>query len=491
MPDAEAPQRVRAGGRRPAPRGGLPGALGRRLRARPDPGPDAGRLRRGHRRDARAGDAEPSVRTVPVGDLVRRGPGPRSAGSGPSRSRSPRSAATAPTSTAAGPSRSSSARPSSTPRAATSRSTACSSTRSRARSSTTSAAWPTCDRQILRAIGDPAERFREDKLRLLRAVRFAARFGMTIEPATRDALRRDGRQVGGRPPSGSPRNCAGCSCTRTAPRPWTWRSRLGLLAAVLPPVVGDEGDLPGQAGPARGRPLGPHPARPAAPARRAELPPGLRRPAARRRQARRPRARSHTAGRASTTTSRSAARIADRLCRHAEALERRARAGHLAGRVPPVPRRGQEAARGEAQAASWPSPGSRSCWPCTAPTPWPRPATPQHVDYCEYYLREPAGRPDQPAAPADRPRPGPARAHAGRSRSRPSSTRSARPSSSGSFTASARPSNGSISTSRPASGPGMMAMPGRFALERASGRPTRQRRSLDSSLELGPWIEPG
>lgn len=44
------------------------------------------------------------------------------------------------------------------------------------------------ERGILRAIGDPAARFREDKLRLLRAVRFAARFGLAIEPATRAAL---------------------------------------------------------------------------------------------------------------------------------------------------------------------------------------------------------------------------------------------------------------------------------------------------------------
>jgi poly(A) polymerase len=41
---------------------------------------------------------------------------------------------------------------------------------------------------IIRAIGDPVLRFTEDKLRLLRAVRFAARFGFTIEPATRAAL---------------------------------------------------------------------------------------------------------------------------------------------------------------------------------------------------------------------------------------------------------------------------------------------------------------
>ncbi len=41
---------------------------------------------------------------------------------------------------------------------------------------------------IIRAIGDPAARFAEDDLRLLRAVRFAARLGFAIEPATWDAL---------------------------------------------------------------------------------------------------------------------------------------------------------------------------------------------------------------------------------------------------------------------------------------------------------------
>lgn len=40
----------------------------------------------------------------------------------------------------------------------------------------------------LRAIGDPQERFREDHLRVLRAVRFAARFGLTIEQATAAAM---------------------------------------------------------------------------------------------------------------------------------------------------------------------------------------------------------------------------------------------------------------------------------------------------------------
>jgi len=47
------------------------------------------------------------------------------------------------------------------------------------------------ERRIIRAIGDPAVRFREDHLRLLRAVRFAARLGFAIDPATFAAMRRD------------------------------------------------------------------------------------------------------------------------------------------------------------------------------------------------------------------------------------------------------------------------------------------------------------
>lgn len=43
--------------------------------------------------------------------------------------------------------------------------------------------------RVIRAIGEPAARFGEDYLRLLRAVRFAARLDFTIEPATRAAIR--------------------------------------------------------------------------------------------------------------------------------------------------------------------------------------------------------------------------------------------------------------------------------------------------------------
>lgn len=43
-------------------------------------------------------------------------------------------------------------------------------------------------RGIIRAVGQPAERLREDRLRGLRAIRFAARFGFEIDPATWEAI---------------------------------------------------------------------------------------------------------------------------------------------------------------------------------------------------------------------------------------------------------------------------------------------------------------
>ena len=46
------------------------------------------------------------------------------------------------------------------------------------------------ERKILRAVGDPDTRFREDALRILRGVRFALRFGLTPEKNTLEAMLR-------------------------------------------------------------------------------------------------------------------------------------------------------------------------------------------------------------------------------------------------------------------------------------------------------------
>ena len=51
------------------------------------------------------------------------------------------------------------------------------------------------DAGIIRTIGDPAQRFSEDKLRMLRAIRFAARFGYQIDPSTFAAIQRLAPQI--------------------------------------------------------------------------------------------------------------------------------------------------------------------------------------------------------------------------------------------------------------------------------------------------------
>ena len=49
--------------------------------------------------------------------------------------------------------------------------------------------------KVLRAIGDPNHRFEEDHLRLLRAVRFAARFDLQMEPLTAKAIAAHGEHL--------------------------------------------------------------------------------------------------------------------------------------------------------------------------------------------------------------------------------------------------------------------------------------------------------
>ena len=45
-------------------------------------------------------------------------------------------------------------------------------------------------KRVLRVIGDPETRYREDPVRMLRAVRLAAKLGLTLDPATREPIRR-------------------------------------------------------------------------------------------------------------------------------------------------------------------------------------------------------------------------------------------------------------------------------------------------------------
>jgi tRNA nucleotidyltransferase/poly(A) polymerase len=95
---------------------------------------------------------------------------------------------------------------------------------------------------ILRAIGDADARFAEDRLRPLRAVRFAARTGFAIEEATYDAMRRAAADVAA---VSVERISEELKKTLLSPRPglgWRLLADTGMLAAVLPEC--------GEAGPA-------------------------------------------------------------------------------------------------------------------------------------------------------------------------------------------------------------------------------------------------
>ena len=100
--------------------------------------------------------------------------------------------------------------------------------------------------RVLRAIGDPAERFREDKLRLLRAVRFAARFNLNIEPETRAAIVRMARETGTVSPERIAHELKRMLVHETRALAMNLALDLGLLAAILPPLVEMKGVFQGK-----------------------------------------------------------------------------------------------------------------------------------------------------------------------------------------------------------------------------------------------------
>ncbi|AMV38458.1 CCA tRNA nucleotidyltransferase [Planctomyces sp. SH-PL62] len=93
------------------------------------------------------------------------------------------------------------------------------------------------DARVLRAIGDPASRFEEDKLRLLRAVRFACRFDLRVEPRTDEAIRAMASEVTVVSPERIAQELRRMLAPRSRARAMDALMRLGLIAAVLPPLV--------------------------------------------------------------------------------------------------------------------------------------------------------------------------------------------------------------------------------------------------------------
>jgi len=96
----------------------------------------------------------------------------------------------------------------------------------------------------LRAIGDPQRRFAEDHLRMLRAVRFAARFDLIIEPATAAAIAAAAPLLKRISPERVAEELRGMLVppTRSAAWRWLWEFRLidaiyRFLPIPLPPAL--------------------------------------------------------------------------------------------------------------------------------------------------------------------------------------------------------------------------------------------------------------
>ena len=101
------------------------------------------------------------------------------------------------------------------------------------------------DARLVRAVGDPAARFREDYLRILRAIRFAARFNFAIDPATWQAAREAagglGRLSAERVRDEWFKGVRTAKDLRTLVRLW---HQSGAAAAWLPQLRGDAEGVP-------------------------------------------------------------------------------------------------------------------------------------------------------------------------------------------------------------------------------------------------------
>lgn len=93
------------------------------------------------------------------------------------------------------------------------------------------------ERKVVRAIGDPRARFAEDKLRLLRAVRFAARLEYALDGATEAAIREMADQITVVSPERIAQELRQLLVAPQRRRAADLLAETGLLAAVLPEIT--------------------------------------------------------------------------------------------------------------------------------------------------------------------------------------------------------------------------------------------------------------
>jgi poly(A) polymerase len=95
--------------------------------------------------------------------------------------------------------------------------------------------------RTIRAIGDPEVRFGEDRLRMLRAIRFAARLGFAIEPATFAAIERQHASIAAISAERIRDELARILTEGGARRGFDLLDASGLLADLLPEVAAMKG----------------------------------------------------------------------------------------------------------------------------------------------------------------------------------------------------------------------------------------------------------
>jgi poly(A) polymerase len=88
--------------------------------------------------------------------------------------------------------------------------------------------------RVIRAIGDPDERFLEDPVRMLRAAAFAERLGFTLDPPVDAAIRRNRREIARSAPARLMEEYYKILRTGASAAVFRTTSRLGLLEATTP-----------------------------------------------------------------------------------------------------------------------------------------------------------------------------------------------------------------------------------------------------------------
>jgi len=97
--------------------------------------------------------------------------------------------------------------------------------------------WADMEARLLRTVGEPRERFGEDALRLVRAARFAGRFGLAIEPATEAALRELAPTVAAVSPERIRDELVRILAAEVPSRAIRVLEHVGLLTPILPEVA--------------------------------------------------------------------------------------------------------------------------------------------------------------------------------------------------------------------------------------------------------------